>query len=416
MWRSEPLQGRGVRTAVECRYYQREVAKDVAPRFATVVRFLRDAALVDRAVRVACRGSTPGAFSVAQTASHGVGGLTLVLEKPDIQDARIAACLQDEYGLPVHGVTFLPLGADVNTAVYRAVAEDGTPYFVKLRRGVFDETTVALPKFLSDQDIVQIIAPLAARTGHLWASLDPFQLILYPFVEGHNAYEVELSDRHWVDLGTALKRIHTAEAPPALTRRIRQEAYSPQWREMVREFLVRVEDDRFDDPVAAELAAFLKARREQILDLVGRAERLALALQSRPPDFVVCHSDIHAGNILVDADGALHIVDWDNPILAPKERDLMFVGGGLGGAGHAAEEEETLFYQGYGETQIDPVALAYYRYERVIQDIAAFCEQILLTQGGGEDREQSLRYLTSSFLPGGVLEIACKSDRTLRDR
>ena len=338
-----------------------------------------------------------------------------MLEKPDLQDEKIIACLQDEYGLLVAQVAFLPLGADLNTAVYCVVAEDETPYFVKLRRGVFDETSVALPKFLSDQGIVQIIAPLATKTGQLWANLDAFKVILYPFVEGHNGYEVDLSDRHWGDLGTALKSIHTALVPPALIRRIQQETFSPQWREIVKTFLGRVEYDAFDDPVAVKLTAFLKARRDEILDLLGRAERLAQALQARSPEFILCHSDIHAGNILIDANDAFYIVDWDNPILAPKERDLMFIGGGQGFAGHTAQEEETLFYEGYGQAQIDPIALAYYRYERIIQDIAVYCKQIFLTNEGGEDREQSLRYLTSNFLPNSTIEIAYKSDKTLRD-
>jgi spectinomycin phosphotransferase len=338
-----------------------------------------------------------------------------MLEKPDLEDEKIVACLQDEYGLLVVQVAFLPLGADRDTAVYRVVADDETPYFCKLRSGIFDETSVALPKCLSDQGIVQIIAPLVTKTGRLWANLDAFKLILYPFVEGHDGYEVDLSDRHWVDFGTALRGIHTAIVPPALIRRIQQETYSPQWREIVKTFLERVEDDAFDDPVAARLAAFLNTRRDEILDLVGRAERLARALESRSLEFILCHSDIHAGNILIDANDAFYIVDWDNPILAPKERDLMFVGGGQGFAGHTPQEEETLFYRGYGQTQIDPVALAYYRYERIVQDIAVFCEQIFLTNEGGKDREQSLQYLESNFVPNGVLEIACKSDQTLRE-
>ena len=309
---------------------------------------------------------------------------------------------------------FLPLGADRNTAVYRAVAADETSYFVKLRRGVFDEIAVTLPKFLSDQGIVQILAPMTTKIGQLWANLDAFKLILYPFVDGHNGYEVDLSDRHWSDFGTALKNIHTAVVPSALVSRIQRETYSPQWRESVKTFLARVEDAVFDDPVAVKLTTFLKARRDEILDLVGRAERLALALQACSPEFVLCHSDIHAGNILIDANGALYIVDWDNPILAPKERDLMFIGGGQGFAGHTAQEEETLFYRGYGQTQIDPIALTYYRYERIIQDIAVYCEQIFLTNEGGEDREQALHYLTSNFLPNNTIEIASKSDKTLR--
>ena len=337
-----------------------------------------------------------------------------MLEIPDLQDEKIIACLLDKYGLDVIQIAFLPLGADQNTAVYRVVTEDETPYFLKLRRGVFEETSVALPKFLSEQGIEQIIAPLATRTAQLWASLDTFKAILYPFVEDHNGFEVNLSEHHWRDFGTALKRIHTTIVPPALIRHIRRETYSPQWRQLVKSFLERVENDTFDDHVAEKLAAFLTARRDEILHLVKRAERLAQTLQAQSMEFVLCHSDIHAGNILIDTNDAFYIVDWDEPILAPKERDLMFIGGGQGFKGHTTQEEETLFYRGYGQTQIDPVALAYYRYERIIVDIAEFCKQIFLTNEGGQDREQSFKYLTSNFLPNGTIEIAYQSDMTLK--
>ncbi|OGO17259.1 MAG: phosphotransferase, partial [Chloroflexi bacterium RBG_16_48_8] len=291
-----------------------------------------------------------------------------MIEKPDLHDEKIIACLQDEFGLHVDQIAFLPLGADLNTAVYRVIADDESPYFVKLRRGIFDEIAVTLPKFLSDQGVVQIIAPLTTRTGQLWASLDIFKLILYPFIESHNGYEIDFSDHQWGEFGTALKSIHTTVLPPALIRRIQQETYSPQWREIVKMFLERVEDDTIDEPVAVKLAAFVKAKRDEILNLLGRAEHLAQAIQAQFHEFVLCHSDIHAGNILIDANDAFYIVDWDNPILAPKERDLMFIGGGQMGTWHTPQEEETLFYRGYGQTQINPVALAYYRYERIIQD------------------------------------------------
>ncbi|MEJ2710858.1 MAG: phosphotransferase, partial [Anaerolineales bacterium] len=177
-------------------------------------------------------------------------------------------------------------------------------------------------------------------------------------------------------------------------------------------FMGRVEEETFDEPIAARLATFLNGKRAEILDLVERTERLAQALRTRSPEFVLCHSDIHAGNILIDVNGNFYIVDWDDPILAPKERDLMYAGGGQFGVRRTPEEEETLFYRGYGQTQVDPDALAYYRYERIIEDIAVYCEELLLTEEGGADREQAYRYLTANFLPGNVLEIAYKSDRT----
>jgi len=152
--------------------------------------------------------------------------------------------------------------------------------------------------------------------------------------------------------------------------------------------------------------------RTETLELVNRSEQLALALKAQSPEFILCHADIHAWNLLIDASGALYMVDWDTLIFAPKERDLMLVGAGLGGHGHSLKEEQTLFYRGYGPTQIDPIGIAYYRYERIIEDIAVYCEQIFLSDKGGQDREQSLEYLKFNFLPNGTIAIARQSDKT----
>lgn len=335
-----------------------------------------------------------------------------VLEKPDLKDEKIVACLKNAYGLRVDTITFLPLGADVNTAVYRVITNDKRHYFVKLRGGLFDGASVAVPKFLSDLGIKQIIPSLYTQTGQLWASLPPYKVILYPFVAGHNAFEVSLSDEHRVEFGAALKQFHTADIPTAITNSVRREAFSPQWREKVKSFLARVEHETFSETVAIELASFLKTRRKETLDLVRRAERLALALQAQMPEFILCHGDIHGWNLLIDGHNNLYMVDWDTLVFAPKERDLMFVGSGLGGSGHTLQEEETLFYQGYGQTQVNPMALAYYRYERIIEDIAVICEQIFLSDGGGEDRIQSLEMLKSNFHPSGTIEIAYHADKT----
>jgi len=131
--------------------------------------------------------------------------------------------------------------------------------------------------------------------------------------------------------------------------------------------------------------------------------------------FTLCHGDIHGWNLLIDVNGALHIVDWDTLIYAPKERDLMFIGGGLGDSGYMPQEEEAMFYRGYGQSNVNQIAVAYYRYERIIEDIAVYCKQIFLSKEGGNDREQSLEYLKSNFLPYDTIEIACKSDKTIRE-
>lgn len=336
-----------------------------------------------------------------------------MLEKPDLADEKITGCLWEAFGLRIAQLGFLPLGADRDTAVYRALDEAGTAYFVKLRSGSFADICVTLPKALSDLGVGHIISPLAAQNGRLWAGLEPFKLILYPFVEGRSGYEVPLTERGWVELGAALKSIHTAPLPPGVWNGIPRETYSPRWREAVREFVERAGQEACAEPVAAQLAGQLRRRRAQILELVGRAERLARALQARPAQEVACHADLHAGNLLIDARGDFWIVDWDTPIRALKERDLMYAGGGQFGRWRTPAEEEALFYQGYGAAPVDAAALAYYRYERIIQDLAVECEQIFLPGAGLEDRRRELEFFQSNFLPGGVLEIARRADRSL---
>jgi spectinomycin phosphotransferase len=334
-----------------------------------------------------------------------------MLERPAIEESTLVACLEDVYGLHVRQVTFLPLGADPHTAVFRADgAGDGT-YFLKLRGGDFDETSVALPRFLSEQGISQIIAPIAGREGRLWSGLGDYAAILYPFVEGRDAYEAPLSEAQWVEFGATLRKLHALKLPDHLKQAIRREKYAPTWRAIVRRWLQHVETAAFDEPLAAETSALLRRERSVILDLLERAEQYAAGLTQRALKPVVCHTDLHAGNFLLTEDG-FYIVDWDEPLLAPRERDLMYAGAGLMGAWRTPQEEESLFYRGYGSAGIQRTAIAYYRMERIIADIAIYCEQLLRGQDSDEERQQSLRYLRSNFLPGGTIEIAFAADHS----
>ncbi len=331
-----------------------------------------------------------------------------MLEKPDLPDERLIAGLRDDFGLDIARVTFLPLGSDVDTAVYRADGKDGPPFFAKLRRGPDDGTSVKIAQLLYDRGIEQIIAPIRAHDGRLWAPLDEFTLTLSPFVAGQDGFARDLRDEHWITLGDALKAIHSTPIPADLWQRLPVEGYPDQWRGLVRMFQIQAEDGPFPDSVAEQLADLMREKRVIISRLVAYAEQFAEMMSVRKADMVPCHADIHGGNVLLDDRGRLYIVDWDTFMIAPKERDLMFIGGGIG-RGWRGEDLEALFYQGYGETDIDLTAIAYYRCERIVQDFAEFGKQLLLSRDGGADREQSLYYFASNFQPGGVIEIALES-------
>jgi spectinomycin phosphotransferase len=335
-----------------------------------------------------------------------------MLTPPDLRSDTIAAQVYAAWGIDVALVTFLPIGADADAAVYRLDSAGGTAYFLKLRRARFDEIAVAVPAFLHERAAPAVMAPLPTTGGALWASRNGFAWILYPYFDGPNGFAQPLSDAQWVILGESLRAVHSAILPTAIAERIPREEYSPRWRDIVMALSRQVEADYFADPIAERLAARWRERRQEIATLVERAGELAWTLRERVLPFVLCHTDLHAGNVLLGVDDELAIVDWDDPLLAPRERDLMFFGAGVGAIWDTLREEER-FYQGYGRVEIDLVALAYYRYERIVADFASYGMEIFGAQGSVEDRENGVRKVMGQFEPGRVIEIAHRTYRRL---
>lgn len=332
-----------------------------------------------------------------------------MIEKPTLPSQHIIDCLNTDYGIVVATFTLLPLGADIHASVYKAETHEGSSYFVKLKRGHHDDISVTILALLEASGIQRIILPIKSIYGKPTQHIGDFTLIVYPFVEGRNGLCHHLTDDQWVALGKVMRQVHEFNVPPPIADRIRKESYSPKWREAVRSLDAHIDGDQISDEVALKLQAFIKEHRAAIHRLVDRAESLSQKIQEQSPEFVLCHSDIHGGNVLIDKNGAIYIVDWDEPIMAPKERDLMFIGGGVANVWNDPREEE-FFYRGYGKTQINKVILAYYRHERIVEDIAVLGQALLLTPTGVEDRLELYKQFTDMFKSSGVVEVAFKTD------
>lgn len=333
-----------------------------------------------------------------------------MLDEPEIPNERIVAHLRDAFDLRVTRLSFLPVGADMNAAAYRAVADDGDVYFTKLRLRAFGEISAILPKRLSEAGVVQVLAPRMTREGQPFAHFDDGAMMVYPYVDGITGHDVVLTERQWRTFGAGTKAVHSMN--PIMDVRIERETFAAHYRDALSELLFRVDDMATEEPALTDAIALLRVKRDEIRVLIERAEALARTLREQPPAFVVCHADLHAHNLLVGRDGALYIVDWDNPMLAPKERDLMFVGGTRSFIGYTPEQEERLFLSGYGETHVDRTAIAYYRCERVIKDFVDAYAEISSPLVGTRDRARSLGYLVSMVEVDGVFDIARRTDPT----
>ena len=85
---------------------------------------------------------------------------------------------------------------------------------------------------------------------------------------------------------------------------LRKETYSTKWREIVRSLYQKIEPDTSDDKITTAFKIFLKKNINAIHQLVNSAEELSKKIQPDSNNYVLCHSDIHAGNVLISADAS----------------------------------------------------------------------------------------------------------------
>ena len=332
-------------------------------------------------------------------------------EDPGLDTGTISACLAENYGITVASVRFLPIGYDLGATVHEVVAQDGAEFFLKIRSGPVHDPGLRTPRALLERGVPNVLAPLPTQSGDLWCPLGKDHeatVVLYPFVRGENAMVAGMTDDQWRAFGATLAAVHASGLEADLGGDLPAETFALPSAALARRIaaLVELEDLPETGPAATRLAASWRAHAARIRGVLERAEALGRSLKEKTFPSVLCHADIHAENILVGDDGRIHLIDWDGPMLAPRERDLLFVVGSR--IARAVEpREEDLFFHGYGPAEIDRDALVYYRYERIVQDIGEIGKSVFLDPGPGEEARAAEANLGVYLIePGGDIDHA----------
>lgn len=134
----------------------------------------------------------------------------------------------------------------------------------------------------------------------------------------------------------------------------------------------------------------LRGTRDDTVALGAR-----LAARAGELRFVPCHADPHLGNLVVRGPGEVALVDFDDAVLAPPERDLMFVlGGGVLAGARATPQQQGWFLDGYGRDRVpDEELLRFYRGLRglrVLEDVAEPAAAVLDLLADPAERATSL--------------------------
>jgi spectinomycin phosphotransferase len=284
-------------------------------------------------------------------------------------------------------------------------------YVVKVRsaaapRGI----AAAVASYLAHADVPGVVAPIPSLAGAVSAETDDASITVYPFVDGQGGIDMQMSDGSWRALGSFARRLHATALPPELRSLVPHETYRPPEIDTIRLVDGAIDETGGRDAIADAVVELWRSHREEILALAARTETLGQALRSRSLPLVICHADMHNGNVNVDRDGKLWIIDWDDVVLAPKERDLMFaIGGGIS-ANLVDANATDRFVEGYGSADADGDALAYFRHAWAVQDVGSDAWRALLDAEATDDqRDDAARILTGLFRPGEIVDLARRS-------
>ena len=325
-----------------------------------------------------------------------------MLRQADLHDETILECIRAHYGIAARELRFLPLGNDASSWAFR-ISGEGEDYFLKLRRGTPPLAGLLAPHHLRQTGLPNVVAPLPNRTGPLFTPIDEFSLVLYPWICGTSGWGQTLSEHQLRQWGCIARAIHDSSASASLENLIPKEEYGTKWLDRLGDVEHIIAQGCFGSGVAERMG---RVWRENAAEIKLAAPSLsgigAAQFAAHSPESVLCHADLHAANIIIAESGDIYIVDWDEAIIAPKERDLMFfVGDGQSSAETAA------ILEGYGDCQIDLVGLAYYRYDWVMQEFCDYGERILLNPGlSAADQSFAYQEFCKLFAPGDVIERA----------
>ena len=279
------------------------------------------------------------------------------------------------------GLEFLPRGHDYNAGLYRVVSGKGAAYFLKVTSRPLYELGYRVPHYLKEQGISSVVAPIPTTSHALWTKLGDWTVSLYPFIEGDTSL-TGMTPAQWKETGTIFQRIHLVRLSPEGFKSLRTESFDPSaYARWVRTFETEHLHARPAGGMAERaLHASWMAHQATIHAAVTSLEKLAEVLQSRTFPFVICHADLHAANLLRDQAGHVFIIDWDEVMLAPKERDFIFV----------REPHAEAFWEGYEPKEIDWTVLTYYRWERVVQDLIEYAGHVCFRDDRTEDTKADL--------------------------
>jgi spectinomycin phosphotransferase len=317
--------------------------------------------------------------------------------------AVLIGTVRQEYGLQIESLTFSP--TDWTAYCYVAECAHGERYFLKLT-----SDSGLMPFAASDRDfylplthqlctkriLPNVACPVRAIDGRFTVRCGDHVLILFHFIEGRPVGFGRLPDDMLAQLARLVGILH-ASTPQITVENPLLESFDIAFEDALMDGLDALERiTSADRSGKQELRRLLLSRKDELLRHLDRLRELRTLARAVDKDMVVCHTDLHGGNLVVDGEGQLYILDWENAMIAPPEHDLFFF------AGHDIFWDHFLpiYERENGPVDLDSRIFGFYYYRRNLEDLTDFVVRILHYNTENEQDREDLAGIAEDCIAG----------------
>lgn len=307
-----------------------------------------------------------------------------MVTEPNLDKDTLKSLLQEQFGIAVKNLTFNPKG----WASWSYIVEtaDKNRYFLKIYKNEnFDSQNFEFTsKLSSDCGINNIAHPIKAKSGNIVLDFSNFKIVIFNYIEGATSADRKLNDPQLESLGELLAKTHQSKNIIG-PYQVQEDFSNPHKKDILNLFnkLESVNPRNDYQKEAKEL--YLKYKRK-FLEELEILDQLESKLANQKLVFVNCHGEPSPDNIMLTPQGEVFLIDWDFPLFAPKEKDLMFFDTRYDQISKGYEKHSN-------DTSINKDAESFYGHLWNAQEIADFGTSLLLSNLSGKEYEANLKGL-----------------------
>lgn len=208
----------------------------------------------------------------------------------------------------------------------------------------------------------KISRPVKIADGRFWLETDDAVYILFEYAAGRRAGQRDFNVKRVSGLADVIARLHDYSVTDFWQAKAPSENFETDFCSSLLDLL--------RGRSVSDLWTFISPYMPQIEKTIDFLERQAEQLRKSGCEKVLCHTDIHAGNLITTKDDFV-VIDWEGLKFAPPEADLFCV---------YSQPWKDVFFKQYlmlrQNAHVNQACLLFYQKRRILEDIWEFSEQL----------------------------------------